>query len=51
MFCLWEKKSYQIMLEGNDARKSTSYSNILFLSDKSKDYCHQNITFLLLLSL
>ena len=38
MFCLWEKKkSYQILHEGNDARKSTSYSNILFLSDKSKD--------------
>ena len=34
------KKSYQnnlTLLEGNDAWKTTSYSNILFLPEKSKD--------------
>ena len=36
MFCLWGiiLPNDLTLLEDNDARKSTSYSNILFLSDK-----------------
>ena len=40
MFCLWEKEilpNNLTLLEDNDARKSTFYSNMLFLSDKLKD--------------
>ena len=41
MLCLWEKIRTIInnltLLDDNDARKSTSYWNSLFLSDKSKD--------------
>ena len=39
MFCLWGKNfsNNLTLLEGNDALKSTSDLNILFLPDKSKD--------------
>ena len=39
MFGLWGKNlsNNLTLLEGNDAWKSTSYLNILFLPDKLKD--------------